>query len=247
MRRLLGLLGLVTLVLTVVGAACMPVGRDFARPTITTFKPGVSTLEDVRKVLGPPTNEVAWARNEGVLRQAPEGAALPTPFPAAPVGGTVRRLYYYYAWRAGEGLRPGVEPQRSLYAWFWNDKLVAFTGTSSFKTDATGFDDRKVETVKPWKSLRADVVAAFGQPNGLAVYPATTLDDQEVLIYRGFEWDTAKKQYQSKSLFVVVNGLGIVEDVRFSGSTNPIPPPLPAGGGVPIQIYTPPPPRTRGR
>ena len=245
MRRVLGLLALGATFVALAGAACMPVGRDFPRPTLATFKPGLSTIEDVKKALGPPNSELSWARNEGVLRVAPEGAFLPTPFPGAAVGGTVRRLYYYYSWKAGEAVRAGVDPARSLYAWFWNDRLVAFTGTSSFKTDPTGFDESKVETVKPWKTLRADVVAAFGQPSGLAVYPATSVEDSEVLIYRGFEWDTAKNQYLSKSLYVMVNGLGIVEEVRFSGSSNPIPPPAPAGGSVPIQIYTP--PRTRGK
>jgi hypothetical protein len=121
-------------------------------------------------------------------------------------------------------------------AWFWNDRLVAFTGTSSFKADATGFDESKVATIKPWQSLRADVIAALGPPSGVAVYPAVPQEDQEVLIYRDFEWDTWKGQYGSKSLFVVVNVLGLVEDV---------PPPVPSGTGAPIQIYTP--PRTRGK
>jgi hypothetical protein len=243
MRRLLAV---ATLAAALATAGCMPVGRDFARPTMTTFTPGVSSLDEVKKALGEPTNQLAWSRNDGVFRQSSDSTPLPTPFAGAPVGGTVRRLYYYYSWRAGEAVRPGVEPSRSLYAWFWNDRLVAFTGTSSFKADATGFDESKVETVKPWKSLRADVIQAFGQPTGLAVYPATAVEDQQILIYRDFEWDTSKKQYESKSLFVVVNGLGIVEDVRFTGSSRPIPPPTPSGGGAPVQIYTPP-PRTRGR
>ncbi len=235
--------GVVAILGAALMAGCMPIGREFARPTTTSLTPGVSSIADVTKAIGEPTNQVAWSRNDNVFRQAPQGASLPTPFPAAPVGGTVKRLYYYYSFKLGEPVRPGVEPARSFYAWFWNDKLVAFTGTSSFKTDATGFDDTKVDTVKAWKSLRADVIAAFGPPNGIAVYPATSAEDQEVLIYRGFEWDTSRNQYESKSLFVAVNALGIVEDVRFSGATNPIPPPAPTGGGVPIQIYTPPRPR----
>ena len=226
-------------------AGCMPVGRDFARPTLTTFKPGVSSIDEVKKVLGEPTTQQSWSRTGGVFRERSTGTPLPTPFDGAPVGGTVKHLYYYYSWRVGEGVRSGVEPSRSLYAWFWNDKLVAFTGTSSFKTDATGFDESHVAAIKPWHSLRADVIAAFGQPSGVAVYPAAPQEDQEILIYRDFEWDTRKGQYESKSLFVVVNILGLVEDVRFSGSTRPIPPAAPAGGGVPVPIYIP--PRTRGK
>jgi hypothetical protein len=237
---------LVVGVAVVLAAGCMPVGRDFPRPGVSTFTPGVSSLEEVKRLLGEPTNQLAWSRSSGVFRERSESMPLPTPFNGAAVGGTVKRLYYYYSWRAGEGVRSGVEPSRSLYAWFWNDKLVAFSGTSSFKADATSFDAARVDTITPWKSLRADVIEAFGQPSGVAVYPAAALEDQEVLIYRDFEWDTWTGQYEAKSLFVVVNGLGMVEDVRFTGSTRPIPPPAPTGTGVPIQIYTPP-PRTRSR
>jgi hypothetical protein len=237
---------LAVLAAAVAASGCfMPVGREFARPGLTTLQPGVTTPDDVKKALGEPRTQLAWSRNEGVFR-AGSNTPLPTPFAGAPVGGTVRRLYYYYSWRLGEPVRSGVEPARSFHAWFWNDRLVAFKGTSSFKADATGFDDGKVATIRPWTSLRADVIAAFGPPSGLAVYPATAVEDQQVLIYDGFEWDTARGQYESKSLFVIVNGLGLVEDVRFSGSSRPIPPPAPAASPVPVQIYTPP-PRTRGR
>jgi hypothetical protein len=245
MRRAL-LLAAVLSTAVSAGGCFMPVGRDFARPRPTTFTPGVTTLDDMKKALGEPRTQLAWSRSDGVFRMSTEDTPLPTPFPGAPVGGAVKRLYYYYSWRVGEAIRPGVEPARSLHAWFWNDRLVAFKGSSSFKTDATGFDEAKVATIQPWKSLRADVIAAFGEPSGLAVYPAIASEDQQVLIYNGFEWDTSKNQSESKSLFVVVNGLGLVEEVRFSGSSKPIPPPVPAGGGVPVQIYTPP-PRSRGR
>jgi hypothetical protein len=241
MRALLALAAAV-----MVAGGCMPVGRDFVRPTMTTFTAGVSSLDDVKKMLGEPTSQVAWSRSEGLFRSPSEDTPLPTPFRGAAVGGTARRLHYYYSFRVGEAARPGVEPSRSLSLWFWNDRLVAFTGSSSFKTDATSFDETKVGAIKPWASLRADVLTAFGEPTGVAVYPAAPLEDHEILIYREFEWDTSQKQYGAKSLFVVLNALGIVEDVRFSGSTRPIPPPAPTGTGAPIQIYTPP-PRTRGR
>lgn len=248
MRRAPVLAAVLSAALATAGCAMLvPVGREFTRPTAATFTPGVTTLDDVKKALGEPRSQLAWSRNEGLFRQTSADTPLPTPFPGAPVGGTVKRVYYYYSWRVGEAVRSGVEPSRSLHAWFWNDKLVAFSGSSSFKADATGFDEAKVSAITPWKSLRRDVIATFGPPSGLAVYPATPVEDQEVLIYSGFEWDAAKGQYESKSLFVVVDALGIVEDVRFAGSSRPIPPPAPTGGGGPVQIYTPPPPRSRSR
>ena len=237
-------LALAAVVITTIG--CAPVGRDFARPAAGALTPGVTSLDDVKKMLGEPTNQLAWSRSAGVFRARSENTPLPTPFDGAPVGGTVKRLYYFYSWRVEEAVRPGVDPSRSFHAWFWNDRLVAFTGTSSFKEDATTFDEKKAEAIKPWSSLRADVEQLLGPPSGIAVYPATPVEDQEVLIYRDFQWDRSAAQYESKALYVIVNALGIVEDVRFSGSSRPIPPPAPAATPVPIQIYTPP-PRTRGR
>ena len=237
--------GVLLAALALAVAGCMPLGRDFARPTPTTFKPGVSSIDEVKKALGEPRTELSWSRAAGVFQERSATTPLPTPFDGARVGGTVKRLYYYYSWRAGQGVRSGVEPARSLYVWFWNGTLVAFTATSSFKDDTTSFDDGKVAAIKPWQSLRADVVAAFGPPSGVAVYPTAPQEDQEVLIYSDFEWDTSKGQYGSKSLFVLVNALGLVEDVRFSGSTNLIPAPV-GTPSTPIQIYMPP-PRSRNR
>jgi len=245
MRVLPRAIGALAIILAAGG--CMPVGRDFARPTDATIRPGETSIGDVKKALGEPRTERAWSRNQGVLAGGPNDPPPPTPFTAARVGGTITQLFYYYSWRLGESATPGVDPTRSLNLWFWNDKLVAFRGTSSFRNDGTNFDETRVATIEAWKSLQADVIERFGEPSGVAVYPATAQEDQRVLIYQDFEWDTAKQQIRSKSLFVLVNALGVVEDVKFDGSSRPMPPPVPAGGTTPIQIYTPPRTPSRGR
>jgi hypothetical protein len=236
--------GAAMLVLAVVGigAACVPMGRQFVRPTPTTFRLGESSAAEVTKQLGEPADQRAWARTDNLLREPP--TPVPTPFGGASVGGSMREMKYRYSWRAGEAATSGVEPARNLELWFWNDKLVGYRGVSSFKEDSTTFDETKATALTPWKSLRADVVKLLGEPSGLLGYPLTRNEDQQVLVYHGFEWDTSKRESRFTILYVLVNALGIVEDTRFDASSRPLPPPVPTGTSTPVYI-SPPPRRSR--
>jgi hypothetical protein len=229
---------LVTLGLVLGLSGCMPTGRDFARPSPSTFRLGESSVGQARQVLGDPRDDRSWTRSDNLLQH--EGVLRPTPFPVASVSGTLRQLTYGYSWQAGEPATPGVRPSKTLRLWFWNDKLVA-----SFKADATDVDEEKVSTVQAWKSLKADVLATFGEPAGIAGYPMTRDPDQQVLIYQGFEWDNAKRQIRSKELYVLVNILGIVEDVRFDGQTRPTPPPTVTPSTTTVPVYIPAPKQRR--
>jgi hypothetical protein len=234
---------LVTLGLVLGLSGCMPTGRDFARLSPSTFRLGESSVGQARQVLGDPRDDRSWTRSDNLLQH--EGVLRPTPFPVASVSGTLRQLTYGYSWQAGEPATPGVRPSKTLRLWFWNDKLVAYRASSSFKADATDVDEEKVSTVQAWKSLKADVLATFGEPAGIAGYPMTRDPDQQVLIYQGFEWDNAKRQIRSKELYVLVNILGIVEDVRFDGQTRPTPPPTVTPSTTTVPVYIPAPKQRR--
>jgi hypothetical protein len=238
MRRTLPMLALLLL-----AGGCLPIGRQFVRPTPNTFRLGQSTVEDVKKVLGDPSDQRAWARNSGVLLDPP--TPLPTLFGSAPVSGAMRELTYSYLWRFGEASTRGVDPSKRLRLWFWNDRLIGYRASSSFKEDSTDFDDAKVADVTPWKSQRDDVVRLLGQPSGVAGYPLTRHEDQQILIYETFEWDASEKQIRSKTLHVLVNALGLVEDARFDGSSRPLPPPVVTPGVTTVPIYVPAPRKGR--
>jgi hypothetical protein len=227
------------LVIALVSTGCVPVGRHFVRPTPTTFQIGQSSLEDVRKQLGEPSSQRMWSRNDNVLTAPP--TALPTLFGSAVVSGAMRELTYTYVWRLGETVRPGVEPGKSLRVWFWNDKLVGYRASSSFREDSTDFDESKAASLRPWKSLRHEVVELLGPPSGMAGYPLTRYEDQQILIYSGFEWDTSKREVRSKNLYVLVDALGVVEDARFEGTSRPMPPPAVTPGTTTVPVYVPPP------
>jgi hypothetical protein len=214
-------------------AGCAPVGRDFIRPTPVTAELGKATPQDVRARFGEPRSERSWAR--GDLELAKE---VGSPFGALPrVPGSMTELYYYFSSRAAPATAPGVEPSRSAHYWFWNGRLVGFRSSSSFKSDSTDFDSARASAFKPWQTLRAELIAALGEPSGVRIYPLTPGEDLQMLTWFNFEWDTAQGQQRSRTLHALVNGIGVVVDLRFASDAKPLPPsPTPAYAPVPIYI-----------
>lgn len=215
-------------------AGCVPIGRDFVRPTPATVELGRSTPQEIRARYGEPRSERSWTR--GDLDLAREVGA---PFGAPRVPGTMTELYYYYENRAEAAATPGVQPSRSARWWFWNGVLVGYQSASSFKSDSTVFDEARVAAIKPWQSLRADVVAALGEPSGMRMFPLAPAEDLRVLTWFAFEYDTAQRQTRTRVLHVLVNGIGVVVDLRFDSSAKPMAPP-PAPAYTPLPIYMPP-------
>lgn len=213
---------------------CVPIGRDFVRPTASSVELGATTPREVRARLGEPRSERSWARED--LELAKE---VGTPFGAPRVPGSMTELYYYFEDRAGAAASPGVDPSRSARYWFWNGRLVGWLSSSSFKSDSTAFDDAKAAAIKPWQSLRAELVAALGEPSGIRIFPLAPNEDLRVLTWFAFEWDAAARQSRTRTLHVLVNGLGVVVDRRYDSASKPIPPaPVPAY--TPAPIYIPP-------
>ncbi len=215
-------------------AACVPIGRDFVRPTTATVALGSTTPQEVRARFGEPRSERSWTR--GDLELAKE---VGTPFGAPRVPGTMSELYYYYENRGEAAAAAGVDPSRSARYWFWNGRLVGYQSASSFKADSTAFDDTKVAAIRPWQTLRAEVLAAFGEPSGMRMYPLAPGEDQRVLTWFAFEWDRSARQSRARTLHVLVNGIGVVVDLRFDSTSKPIPLP-PAPAYTPVPIYIPP-------
>ena len=215
-------------------AGCIPVGKDFVRPTPATIELGKATPADIRARHGEPRSERSWARGDLDLSKE-----IGTPFGAPRVPGAMTELQYYYENRGDTGVTPGVEPSRSVRYWFWNERLVGYQSTSSFKADSTVFDDRKVASIRPWQSLRGDVIAALGEPSGQRVFPLAPGEDMQVLTWFAFEYDTGARLSRVRTLHVLVNALGVVVDLRFDSSAKPIAPP-PGPAYTPVPIYIPP-------
>lgn len=231
MRRLFAA-ALALLMVLITG--CVPVGRNFVRPTPDTVQLGNATPQEIKARFGEPRSERSWAR--GDLELATE---VGTPFGAPRVPGSMTEIGYYYEHRGEPGVAPGVEPSRSATYWFWDGRLVGYRSTSSFKADSTAFDEAKAASIRPWQTLRGDLVAALGNPSGVRIFPLAPAGDMQVLTWFVFEYDAAARQTRTRTLHVLVNSIGVVVDQRFDSSSKPIPPPPPSTY-TPMYIYTPP-------
>lgn len=174
-------------------------GTNFKRPEADALRVGQSTAADVARVMGQQPQQVGEAlQNEQ----------------------KVKTLRYVYAEGAGEGRYPGVVPARAMVFATHNDTLVSQEFVSSFKTDATDFDEAKVSAIVKGKSTRADVVALLGRPNGEAVYPMIKEKGQKAVVY---SYGQAKgtvfnMKFHNKTLVVSFNGSDVVSDVQFTST-----------------------------
>ena len=233
-RSLLGALALVPAL-----SACIPVGQDFRRPDEDHMRFNETTPAEVIGGYGGPLRQKSWGRTDDVLASE---LSSPQPFGAARASGTMREIYYYHQNRMAEGTATGVEASKSVYFWFFNDRLVGYLAHSSFLQDSTLFDEAGARAIVPWKSLRDDVLRSLGPPSGIRVYPLVAHEGQEVLTYFAFEFDRRSNETRVKRLHILVNALGVVENTRFDSSAKPIPPPPPSPV-ITVPVYTPPPRR----
>src|SRR4051812_8325915 len=136
-------------------------GTNFKRPEPQALEVGKSTTADVVRVMG-----TAQQNGEGLVNEQ-----------------KVKVMRYVYAEGAGEGRYPGVVPARAMVFTTHNDQLVGEEFVSSFKPDATDFDDSKVSSIVKGKTTRAEVMALLGKPNGNAVYPMIKERGQKAVVY----------------------------------------------------------------
>jgi hypothetical protein len=221
-------------------AGCAPIGTDFVRPTSDSVVLGTTTEAEVRAKYGKPRTERSWGRQDVELARE-----VGAPFGAARVSGTMSELDYYFEDRMGDAAAKGVSPSKSVKFWFHNGKLAGWKSHSSFRADSSAFDEKKVQEITAWKSLRGDVVRLMGPPAGVRIHPMVPGEDQQMLTWFTFEFDTSLRETRARTLDVLVNGIGVVLDVRYAGSAKPLPPP-PAPTYVPVPIYIPRQLRARG-
>ena len=139
------LLGALALALVAFGGCA---GRDFTRPPADTLTLGKTTEQEIRQRFGDPYRQGTVVRN----------------------GETMKSLRYGYASGAAS-LAGGVTPSRGMSFYFWNDTLVGHEFTSSFDTDTTDFDAKKVPQIRKGETSESEVTALLGSPHGAYVYP----------------------------------------------------------------------------
>lgn len=173
-------------------------GTNFVRVTDEALVLGQTTQAQISARLGSPYLEGVVTKNEQQLKTAS----------------------YAYASTGGEAAAEGVTAARSQGFYFFNDKLVGYEFSSSWKEDSTDFDSGKVSQIKKGESTRHDVVRLLGNPGGKYIYPVIPNANEEALnyLYSQTKGSAFNLKFHQKLLVVTFNKQGVVTNVEYTES-----------------------------
>jgi len=182
-------------VLSVLMAACA--GTNFVRPAENAFVLGSTTRQQVEAQQGKPYQRGKITKNTEMLDS----------------------LSYAYA-TGGESLVGGVTPARAAGYYFLNDILVGQEFISSFKEDATDFDESKVSSIVKGKTTKEEVITLLGKPSGNYIYPLVANKDDTGIVYQYTQTKGTvfNLKFYQKLLIISINKSGIVTDVNFTST-----------------------------
>jgi hypothetical protein len=185
-------LAIIALALALSGCA----GSNFVRPDPTSWVLGKTTQQEISQRMGKPYRTGALEKN----------------------GKTLQSASYAYANVGGETLHSGVTAARSQGFFFLNGTLVGTEFSSSFKTDATDFDETKSSLLEKGKSTRADVIQLFGPAGGEYIAPLTADPNDRALVYvySQTKGSAFNLRFYMKTLVVAYNQQGMVTDVQYT-------------------------------
>jgi outer membrane protein assembly factor BamE (lipoprotein component of BamABCDE complex) len=176
-------------------------GKDFVRPSADAFKLGQTTYSQVVRQLGEP------GKAGDVLKN----------------GKQVKSITYSFASAGGEALEEGVIPARALAYFFYNDSLVGQEFISSFKSDNSNFDEKKIDVIKKGQTTRSDAIQLMGRPSASYVLPMVKETAGEAIGYtylttRGGAFSGFK--IFSKILRISFDDKNLVSDIDYATSGN---------------------------
>jgi hypothetical protein len=182
-------------------------GTNFDRAKVTAYQPGVTTMDQAMAEVGKPRRERTFTVKKDLAKKEL----------ASPV--VVREVTLYYEDRQAAGVQPDVQPSRSGWLQFSNNKVLAYVTRSSFKADSTDFDETQVKQLVKGKSTEADVEKLFGPPSGAGIYPVAKDPDGSALNYEIFTFDRKTRKSTLKRLTVFLNASRVVTDYDLYIST----------------------------
>jgi hypothetical protein len=136
-------------------------GKNFVKPDSAEFKLGQTTYSQVVNKLGEPRSKGDEVKN----------------------GEAIKTITYAYATSAGEPLQAGVIPARAMRYYFNREVLVGREFISSFKSDHSNFDEKKVPTIEKGKTTRPEVIRIFGRPSDSFIKPMVKETSGEAIGY----------------------------------------------------------------
>ena len=176
-------------------------GKDFVRPGSEDFKLGQTTYSQVVQRMGEPRRAADILKN----------------------GKNVKAVTYVYASTGGEPLEASVTAARGLTYYFYNDTLIGQEFISSFKSDNSNFDEKRVEDIKKGQTTRADAIKLLGEPTATFIPPMVKETSGEAIGYtyqavRGGLFSGIKNSV--KVLRISFDDKGFVSDIDYTSSDN---------------------------
>ena len=182
--------------LGVLSTACA--GTDFVRVPDDVLVLDQTTYEQITARLGSPYRQGVVTKNDQQIQTAS----------------------YAYASAGGAAAAARLPPARSQGFYFFNNKVVGYEFSSSWKDDSTDFDGGKVAQIKKGQSTRRDVVRLLGKPGGKYIYPLIPNRGEEAVIYsyNQTKGTAFNLKFYQKLLVVTFNKQGIVTNVEYTES-----------------------------
>ena len=177
-------------------------GKDFVRPGTDAFRLSQTTYSQVVQQMGEPSKIGEVLRN----------------------GKQVKSISYAYASTGGEPLEEGVIAARALAYFFYADTLVGQEFISSFKSDNSNFDEKKIDAIKKGQTTRSEAIQLMGKPSASYVPPMVKETAGEAIGYayvttRGGVFSGFK--IFSKILRISFDDRNLVSDGDYTSSGNP--------------------------
>lgn len=190
-----GLSAFAMLVLT----ACA--GTNFQKPADQSWTLGKTTKGEILQKMGSPVRTGVVTKNDQQLDQI---------------------VYVYAEGVSGSAAYPGVNPARSLTYSFTGNTLAGQEFISSFKVDATDWDESKVPQILKGQSTRAEVISLLGKPSGEVIYPIIKNKDEQALVYAYAQakGTVFNMSFYNKLLIVSFNAQNVVSDLEFVSNGN---------------------------
>lgn len=136
-------------------------GKNFIKPDAAEFKLGETTYSQVVNKMGEPRNKGEEVKN----------------------GASIKTITYAYAASGAEPLEAGVTPARAMRYYFNRDVLVGKEFVSSFKSDHSNFDEKKVPAIERGKTTRSEVIRMLGRPSSSFIKPMVKETSSEAIGY----------------------------------------------------------------
>ena len=193
-------------------AGCSSSGRDFARPQSSALVLGQTTPAEALAAFGDPTKRRQEPCDPNLSDSFDSLEPRPAALHRAALKGDFDRLIYSFTQATLVVLPDEATARiRLLDLAFWNGKLVYYQFSSSFRQDATDFDESKVRLFARGRTTASDVLNQLGTPGGQAIYPYVARQNTRAYFYQYATVGPRKGQVTLKHLELLFNGADRLE------------------------------------